>query len=66
MKLIFEKSVPGSALSILPACDVPEVELDAKLLRTIAPALPELSETELSRHYTQSAWLVHDEIQPPH
>ena len=59
MKLIFEKSVPGSALSILPACDVPEVELDPKLLRTNAPALPELSETELSRHYTQLCQRVH-------
>ena len=27
MKLIFEKSVPGRRCAILPACDVPKVEL---------------------------------------
>ena len=27
MKLIFEKGAPGRHLSLLPACDVPEVSL---------------------------------------
>ena len=27
MKLIFEKGAPGQHLTLMPACDVPEVEL---------------------------------------
>lgn len=52
MKLIFEKSVPGRGCSLLPACDVEEVSLPENLRRETAPALPEMSETDLSRHYT--------------
>ena len=53
MKLIFEKSVPGHGMEYLPKCDVEEVALPAGLARTAAPKLPELSETEVSRHYTE-------------
>ena len=53
MKLIFEKSVPGRRCSILPRCDVEEVQLPQELRRQEAPALPELSEVDLSRHYTE-------------
>ena len=53
MKLIFEKSVPGHGMEYLPKCDVEEVALPAGLARTAAPKLPELSETEVSRHNTE-------------
>ena len=33
MKLIFEKSVPGRRCSILPRCDVEEVQLPQELRR---------------------------------
>lgn len=51
MELIFEKSREGRALSILPACDV-EIVMP-KECRAEAPKLPQLSENDLSRHYTQ-------------
>ena len=53
MKLIFERSVPGRRCSILPACDVEETLLPESLRRAEAPVLPELSEQDLSRHYTE-------------
>ena len=59
MKLIFEKSVPGRHCSLLPACDVPEVKLPASLQREVKPALPEMSETDISRHYTELCQQVH-------
>ncbi|MDY4953599.1 MAG: aminomethyl-transferring glycine dehydrogenase subunit GcvPB [Candidatus Onthomonas sp.] len=59
MKLIFEKSVPGRGCSMLPACDVPEVSLPESLRRETAPILPEMSETDLSRHYTELCHNVH-------
>ncbi len=59
MKLIFEKSVAGRHVSVLPACDVESVALPAELQRASAPALPELSETEVSRHYTELNKNVH-------
>ena len=59
MKLIFEKSVPGRHCSLLPACDVPEAALPASLCRDTAPALPEMSETDISRHYTELVQQVH-------
>ena len=59
MKLIFEKTVPGRRCSILPRCDVEEVQLPQELRRQEAPALPELSEVDLSRHYTELCQHVH-------
>ena len=53
MKLIFEKSVPGRSLSLLPPCDVEEVALPSRYVRETAPELPELSETDVSRHYSE-------------
>lgn len=52
MKLIFEKSNSGAFGCYLPACDVEEYVLPAKYQRKMAPKLPELSETQVSRHYT--------------
>lgn len=59
MKLIFEKSRPGHGSSILPALDTPAYELPEGLKRAGKPALPELSETEVSRHYTELVHQVH-------
>lgn len=53
MKLVFEKGAPGRGLSLLPANDVPEYkpsETREKELR-----LPEISEVELVRHYSELA-----------
>ena len=59
MKLIFEKSVPGRGQQYLPKCDVEEIALPENLVRQTAPRLPELSETEISRHYTELNKHVH-------
>ena len=59
MKLIFEKSAPGRKCSILPKCDVETVELPKELQRELKPALPEMSETDISRHYTELNHRVH-------
>ena len=55
MKLLFERSRAGRHCDILPECDTPAFEYDSALLRSAAPKLPELSETEISRHYTELA-----------
>lgn len=56
MPLIFERSVPGRIAYSLPACDVPDAPLDelipAALLREAPPALPEVYEVDVVRHYT--------------
>ncbi len=57
MKLIFEKGAPGQHLTLMPACDVPEVDLSRP--RTEPLELPHVSETELTRHYTALAKRVH-------
>ncbi len=59
MKLIFERSVAGRGIDVLPSCDVELVSLPAGLERTAAPRLPEISETDLSRHYTELNKRVH-------
>ena len=59
MKLIFEKSVPGRRCTILPTCDVERVSLPASLRRETKPLLPEMSETDISRHYTELCKQVH-------
>ena len=71
MNLIFENSVAGRKCVQMPACDVPEYQLPASLTRQQAPHLPEMSETDISRHYTKlaerllSPGLLHHEIQSP-
>lgn len=59
MKLIFEKSVPGRGCTLLPPCDVEPAYLPDTLRRDTPPALPEMGETELSRHYTELCHNVH-------
>lgn len=57
--LIFEKSRPGRGCDVLPACDVEVVTPAEKDQRELALHLPELSESELSRHYTELAKKSH-------
>ena len=57
MQLIFEKGAPGRHLSLLPGCDVPEVTLSHP--RKAELELPEVSETEVTRHYTALCKQVH-------
>ncbi|UFS71675.1 aminomethyl-transferring glycine dehydrogenase subunit GcvPB [Geomonas sp. RF6] len=53
MQLIFEKSMPGRPGVRLPAPDVPHAEpFPAELSRKEPPRLPEVSELDLVRHYT--------------
>ncbi|HIR99978.1 MAG TPA: aminomethyl-transferring glycine dehydrogenase subunit GcvPB [Candidatus Excrementavichristensenella intestinipullorum] len=59
MKLLFEKSRPGRQLHILPPLDVPQAPVDPQELRAQPPRLPQLSETDISRHYTQLAGRTH-------
>ncbi len=59
MKLIFEKSAPGRGMQYLPPCDVEETVLPVSLRRSAAPKLPEMSETDISRHYTELNKRVH-------
>ncbi len=59
MKLLFEKSVKGRRCHILPPCDVEPVSLPQELERREPPRLPELSETDVSRHYTELNRQVH-------
>ena len=53
--LLFELGKPGRKAIDLPACDVPLADnlMPAKYLRTAKAALPEVSQLELMRHYTQ-------------
>ncbi len=59
MKLLFERSRTGRGQSLIPACDVPAVSFDPSLLRAEAPRLPEISEVDLGRHYTELAKQTH-------
>ena len=59
MNLIFEKSKAGRGSIVLPECDVPEFVLPEEMQREQALRLPELSETEISRHYTALAKRAH-------
>ena len=59
MKLLFERSRAGRGSTLLPPCDVPAVEFDSSLLRSAAPKLPEISEIDLGRHYTELAKQTH-------
>lgn len=58
MKLVFERGNEGNQCMILPECDVPQAELSAPK-RKKSLRLPQLSENELSRHYTELAKQVH-------
>jgi glycine dehydrogenase subunit 2 len=54
MKLIYEKSQPGRRASVIPKHDgLPLPDVPAELRRSDPPRLPEVSEGELVRHFTQ-------------
>ena len=57
MKLIFQRGGAGHGMDLLPQCDVPEVTLSRE--RTEALELPQVSEVELTRHYTELAKQVY-------
>ncbi len=59
MSLIFEKSREGRGNSVLPKCDVPVVLPPTDMLRENATRLPEIAETDISRHYTELAKKAH-------
>src|SRR3954453_8156363 len=54
--LLFESSRPGRSTAILPASDVPDHAIDDLIppahRATASPPLPELSELDVVRHYT--------------
>ncbi len=54
MKLIYEKSVPGRRGVQLPDCSVPplKAKIPSSLLRENSAELPEVSELDVVRHYT--------------
>jgi glycine dehydrogenase subunit 2 len=60
-KLLFELSKPGARSARLPACDVPERPVDellpAAALADAPPALPELSEPQVVRHFANLSQL---------
>ncbi|OGR90001.1 MAG: glycine dehydrogenase (aminomethyl-transferring) [Elusimicrobia bacterium RIFCSPLOWO2_01_FULL_59_12] len=59
--LIFEKTQPGRRGYTLPALDVPSIDpaqvLPRESLRQSPPALPEMSELDVVRHYTRLSQL---------
>ena len=59
MKLVFEKGMEGRHLSLLPPCDVPAAEIDGSMKRAAKPRLPQMSENEISRHYTCLLYTSH-------
>ena len=57
MKLIFERGSAEQHLTLLPACDVPEVHFEQERQKELH--LPHLCENEQTRHYTEIAKRVH-------
>lgn len=55
MKLIFEKGNRNRGCDLIPECDVPVVSVTARYERKKELNLPEVSETEISRHYSELA-----------
>src|SRR5512133_2620472 len=53
MKLSFERSVTGRRGITIPKTAVPQAALSEALLRKTPLCLPELSETDVSRHYSE-------------
>ena len=59
MQLLFERSHPGRGMEYLPPCGTPPAVFDADMLRAQPPRLPELSEVDLDRHYTELSKQTH-------
>lgn len=58
MQLIFEKGSIGRQCTLFPLCDVPIVDLGDRM-REKELNLPQVSENEISRHYTKLAERAH-------
>lgn len=60
-QLLFELAKPGRRSNLLPACDVPQTDLKTQFpagtLRDQPPELPELSEGDVVRHFTNLSTL---------
>lgn len=50
--LLFEKSIESRRTHYLSSCDVPSLELPTNFSRKSNLGLPQLSETDITRHYT--------------
>ena len=54
-QLLFDLSKPGRRAARLPACDVPEAAIEdllpASAVAAAPPALPEVPEPQIIRHY---------------
>ncbi len=59
MKLVFERSIKGRGLTLLPESDVPFVEVPKLYARESELILPELAEIDVARHYKELAKQVH-------
>ncbi|MDI9540991.1 MAG: aminomethyl-transferring glycine dehydrogenase subunit GcvPB [Bacillota bacterium] len=59
MKLLFEISSKDRKLDLIPPCDTEIYSFDDKLIRKEKLRLPEVSEVDLSRHYTNLAKEAH-------
>ena len=55
VSLSFEKSVKGRYTDVVSPSDAPAYTLPQAFRRKAAPVLPELSEVDVDRHYTQLA-----------
>jgi glycine dehydrogenase subunit 2 len=53
MKLLYEKSCPGRRGLAVPTTELPVPEVPPGLARQVPPRLPELSEPEVLRHFTE-------------
>ena len=59
MKLLFEISSKDRKLDLIPPCDTEIYNFKDELLRKEKLRLPEVSEVDLSRHYTELAKEAH-------
>ncbi len=59
MKLLFELSSKDRKLDLIPPCDSEVYNFEEKLLRKEKLRLPEVSEVDLSRHYSKLAKETH-------
>ncbi|MBR0140334.1 MAG: aminomethyl-transferring glycine dehydrogenase subunit GcvPB, partial [Firmicutes bacterium] len=59
MKLLFEKGAIGRKSQLLEKCDVECFELPARFRRAEKAALPQLSEIDVDRHYSELNTRVH-------
>ena len=59
MKLLFELGRDNRKMDLIPPCEVETVQYDESLLRQDKLNLPQVSEVDLSRHYTELAKQAH-------